>query len=80
MWVTLTAYFACILIGGYAGLCLGYFCLQGRASERDTKAVKRNRSRSNAESQPAATIQSEDGVSETERTAETRLRAKRRAA
>lgn len=25
MWITLTACFACFLIGGYAGLCLGYF-------------------------------------------------------
>jgi hypothetical protein len=25
MWITLMACFACFLIGGYAGLCLGYY-------------------------------------------------------
>jgi hypothetical protein len=79
MWVTLTAYFACILIGGYAGLCLGYFSCKEEFRNEILKLS--SRSRSNAESQPAATIQSEDGVfAQTERTAETQLRAKRRAA
>lgn len=38
MWVTLTACFACFLVGGYVGLCLGYSA--GREEVREVLVVR----------------------------------------